>query len=82
VLTRTTDTGAVVSYSKNNGALVAFSSGATLGVVNGDTLWFDVIRSAKGSSSGTITIVNQSDSNTQVSSFAYSVTHALNCQYC
>jgi YD repeat-containing protein len=62
-------------YSKNNGAWTSWTNGSTLSVGANDTLKFEVTKSSgSGEITGTITVVNQSDSNTQIGSFTYDIT--------
>lgn len=65
--------GGAQKYSRNGGALTTWTSGATLTVVAGDTLYFSVSRAGTGISMGAIQVINQSDSNALVNQFDYDV---------
>lgn len=66
------------AYQLNGGSSVAFTNGATLNVSNGDTLLFAVSHiSGIADSVGTVTIVNVTDSNTTLDSFAYDVSRLI-----
>ncbi len=70
----TTTAHMIYHYSKNGGAWTVVTNGGTISVSPNDTLSFEATLIQSGSSSGTITILNESDGNTQIGSFSYSLT--------
>ena len=66
-----TGSGAVLSYAKNGGTPVNFTSGATLSVVSGDTLSFSAFEGSVGSASGVVTVTNNTDASATVATFNY-----------
>ena len=67
-------TGVAYRYSLNGGAWTVWAAGATISASVNNTLAFQVSKISAGTASGSISVVNQSDSNTQIGSFSFSVT--------
>ena len=66
--------GGTFKYNKSGAGWVVWTSGATITVVNNDTLAFQVSRTTNGESLGDIKVVNQSDANAVLNQFNYDVT--------
>jgi YD repeat-containing protein len=65
--------GATLHYSKNNGSwTLVTGSSSTVTASAGDTLRFEITAACAG---GTVSVVNQSDSNTVIGSFNYDFTN-------
>jgi len=73
-LTRSAGAVGPFTYSHNSGTATTWVSGATVVVNNNDTLSFCVTQTGTGQALGTITVTNETDSNTVLNSFTYSVT--------
>lgn len=62
-----------VKYSKNNGGYITLSPGSTFSVSSGDTVKWQGSTSASTTRSGTITVINASDSDDTLDTFTYSL---------
>lgn len=60
-------------YSIDGGAFTIVANGGTFVASNGETVRFQTTRVAAGTSSGTVTITNESDGGTSLDTFTYSV---------
>lgn len=60
-------------YSKNNGAETTFASGDTISMSNNDTLYFKVNNTTFSPITGTVAVVNTSDSNALLDTFTWNV---------
>lgn len=65
--------GGTFRYNKSGAGWIIWTSGATITVVNNDTLAFQVSRTTNGESLGGIKVVNQSDANAVLNQFNYDV---------
>lgn len=82
VLTFTQPNGPGTMAYVKNGVATTYTSGATVSVSAGDTLYFTVTRSTYGTASGVITVKNQSDANATLDTINYAVISETNCPLC
>lgn len=69
-----TGSGAFGGYSLNGGGYTIIANGGTVDVTDGDTLNWRFTRTVVGTSTGTVTITNESDGSATLDTFTYSVT--------
>jgi len=62
-----------LKYRKNSGSYVTLSPGSTFTVSNGDTVNWQGTTTSTSLRSGTITVINESDGDTTLDTFTYSL---------
>lgn len=70
-------TGSGTVLVQQNGTIGPIANGAAFQAVNTDLIAFGVQNGAGGTVTGTVTITNQSDSNTVLDTFTYTVTRVF-----
>lgn len=68
-----TGSGAALFYSIDGGSFTPVANGGQFSVSNGQTVRFQFTRTVTGTSSGTVTVTNESDGSASLDTFTYSV---------